>query len=171
MKLLFLMRHAKSSWKNSNELYDWERPLNKRGHRDAPFMADKLLGFEQLPQLLVSSSAIRARSTAAYVADALLYRQNRIKIDPAIYEASAEELLSITQRLDNSFERIMLFGHNMTYTTFVNWFARPAIDNFPTAGIAVISFDTDHWQNISLSNGKLIYFDIPKNYFPKTKLL
>lgn len=167
MKLLFLMRHAKSSWKKATELYDWERPLNKRGHRDAPFMANKLLSLEQLPQLLISSPATRARSTAAYVADALLYRQNRIKIDPAIYEASAEDLLAITQRLDNSFERIMLFGHNMTYTTFLNWFAESPIANFPTAGIAIISFDTDTWQSISPSNGKLIYFDIPKNYFPK----
>lgn len=167
MKQLYLVRHAKSSWKDSS-LADWERPLNKRGRRDAPFMGQLLAKRGIDPDLLKSSSAVRALHTAWAFADALEFDRANIEITDKLYEASVHDLLEIVQGLDNWHQQVALFGHNYTYTFFANWYAQPSLDNVPTAAIVGLQFEVATWQEVTAENGKMILFDYPRRYFPKS---
>src|SRR5262245_24157895 len=110
MKTLLLLRHAKSSWKDS-DIDDHERPLNKRGKKDAPKMG-RLLGDEALlPELIVSSSAKRCRKTVEQVIQHSGYR-GETRICGELYEADAARLRSFLARLENHPSRVLLVAHN-----------------------------------------------------------
>ena len=166
MKILYLVRHAKSSWKDLS-LDDIDRPLNKRGKRDAAFMASLIHQQGIRPDVLISSPANRALTTARFFATALEYSEERILINKNIYEASVSELLQIVQKLNNNWDSAMLFGHNMTYTLFANLYAHPILENVPTCGIVALRFNISDWAQISRSNGSLLFFEYPRRYFPK----
>ena len=131
MKILTLIRHAKSSWKDST-LPDWDRPLNKRGRRDAPMMGERLAGREAYADLLVTSSAVRAVATAEAIAAAIEYPADDIVLDERLYGADEFEILEIIQGLDDAWERVMLLGHNPGLTDLVNALSPTGIDNLPT---------------------------------------
>ncbi|MBC7913981.1 MAG: histidine phosphatase family protein, partial [Pyrinomonadaceae bacterium] len=105
MKQLLIVRHAKSDW-NTDASSDFDRPLNKRGARDAPEMAERLLKKHIIPQLIVSSPALRALTTAKYFADVFNIDKKLIQTEPSIYEASATTLLSVVNKLDNRFNLV-----------------------------------------------------------------
>ncbi|RMD75414.1 MAG: hypothetical protein D6818_01735, partial [Bacteroidetes bacterium] len=111
MKHLYLIRHAKSSW-DYPELRDIERSLNKRGRRDAPFMASLLHGKGVRPDLLLSSPATRAYSTAVYFAEALGYPVEQIRVEPVIYHGGEDDILALVRGLDDQLGTVLLFGHN-----------------------------------------------------------
>ena len=162
MKELFLVRHAKSSWKDYS-LADIERPLNKRGKRDAPFMGNKLNEKGAAPGLLLSSTAERAKITAQKIAGAINYPVNKIKYDKTIYEASMRDLLGLLHNFNNANHSVMLFGHNPGLTSLNNFLADKYIDNIPTCGAVKIQFDCD-WDKIEGRSGKQIFFIYPKLY-------
>lgn len=164
MKTLYLVRHAKSSWKEAHLLKDIERPLNKRGKRDAPFMGQVLnkMGIEA--DILISSPAVRAHSTAKHIAQALAYPSSQIIVNPAIYEAGLEELFEVIQGLDNQWNSAMLFGHNMTYTSFANLYANPPLDNVATCGVVGIEYHVSSWKAANAKNGQFLFFEYPKKY-------
>ena len=110
MKKLYLIRHAKSSWKNLS-LDDFERPLNKRGKCDAPFMGELLRAKNILPDLILASSALRAKSTAEIIAKKLK-ASKKIVFDADIYEASSSTLESIISSIDDKYNTLFLVGHN-----------------------------------------------------------
>jgi phosphohistidine phosphatase len=110
MKTLLLLRHAKSSWKDS-DLEDHDRPLNKRGKRDAPRMGQLLAEENLLPDLILCSSAKRTRRTAELVAEASGYR-GETRITGDLYEAWAERIASVIQCLPETAQRVLLIGHN-----------------------------------------------------------
>src|SRR2546426_10315742 len=101
MRLLTLVRHAKSSW-DYPELSDFERPLNERGRRDAPAMAQRISRLPPKPDLLMSSPATRALATARLFAETLGFPMQDITIDARIYDASPETLLNVVRQLDDA---------------------------------------------------------------------
>jgi phosphohistidine phosphatase len=161
MKRLFLLRHAKSSW-SAAALRDIDRPLNKRGKRDAPEMARRLAGRKHHPQQIVSSTAVRAMATATVFADALGLDGANLVPEDRLYGAGAIEMMDVIHRLDDALPRVMIVGHNPGMTDLVGLLGGVSIDNVPTCAVAEISFDTDHWANVGPAPGVLVDFDYPK---------
>lgn len=163
MKKLFLVRHAKSSWSEPG-LSDFERPLNSRGKRDAPFMGKLLKEKNILPDKIISSAAIRAYTTARTIATEINYPIEKIETSNDIYEAGASEILNIIQSVDDNIKTLMLFGHNPGFTSLSNYLSDRQVDNIPTCGISCIEFDVDSWKNVNINQGKLTAFEFPKKY-------
>jgi phosphohistidine phosphatase len=163
MKRLLIIRHAKSSWKFAG-LSDKERPLNERGLRDAPFMAKTLVEKGILPDLMVTSNAVRAMTTAAIFAQNIGYSKGDLKVKPEIYEASIETIYKVVESFDDTANTVFVFGHNPTFTYFANEFLNEPISNIPTCGIVAIEFDIENWGEIRNSNFKCLFFDFPKNH-------
>ena len=161
MKKLFLVRHAKSSWDDPS-LDDIDRPLNARGKENAPEMGERLKKQEILPDLLISSPAKRARSTAKKLAKKIGYPKNEIRIDDGLYHGSDDMLIDIVRKLPDSADGVMLFGHNPGFTDFTNQLCNINIYNIPTAGIVAIDFVIDSWQEVDFGKGDLEFFDYPK---------
>ena len=162
MKKLYLVRHAKSSWKN-HDISDKERPLNKRGKNDAPLMG-KILNEKKLnPELIISSNAVRAKKTAFAIANEIDYPKEKIVLTDDIYEASTFELLKMIRKFDDAFDSVMLFGHNPALTGVYNYLIKHYIDNIPTCGVAGIEFE-DNWDKIEEESGKFLFFLYPKMY-------
>ncbi len=161
MKTLYLVRHAKSSWENAN-LSDHDRPLNHRGERDAPRMGKRLRTRKPQPEMIVSSSAVRAETTATILATEIGYPTSDISIDERLYGAEPKDVVSIIGELDDALACAMLVGHNPTFTTLVNALGGCDLDNMPTCGVAVLTFPTDAWKKIAKVQGKLVEFEYPK---------
>ncbi|MBP7517554.1 MAG: histidine phosphatase family protein [Desulfobulbus sp.] len=161
-KQLFLCRHAKSSWDDAS-LSDVERPLNKRGRRDAPEMGRRLAERGLLPDLILASHATRAWTTAEAYADRLGYPPDRIQVDPGLYTATAASLLALVRALEPRLGRILLVGHNPECTAFANLLGNLDLDNLPTGGIVALEFHTRSWQEILPGQGQLLFVDFPKN--------
>ena len=161
MKVLILVRHAKSSW-DDPDLADIDRPLNKRGKKDAPEMGQRLLRQGIMPDLMISSPAKRARSTAKKIAKQLGFPKEKIQLAGDIYEAGPENLLRLIRNIQENPGILMLFGHNPGITEFANDLTGIDIHNIPTCGIVSIEFDVDDWQQVESKKGKLVSFDYPK---------
>jgi phosphohistidine phosphatase len=164
MRTLYLIRHAKSSWDNPG-IRDFDRPLNERGLREAPKMADILQEQGLFPDLLVSSPAKRAISTARFFARAFQYTEDKIQQVPEIYEAYPRDILKIISELPNIAHKVLLFGHNPTFTDVANTFSNVWIDNVPTCGIVQIETSAENWNEMYEGNSKVICC-----YFPKEVL-
>ncbi|RZK38995.1 MAG: histidine phosphatase family protein [Pedobacter sp.] len=161
-KRLILIRHAKSDWGNP-DLRDFDRPLNKRGNASAPDMAQRLVSASISPDLMVSSPALRAISTAKYFAKAWGIQEKDIQTDQNIYEAGFKTLLSVVNEFDDNYPTIAMFGHNPGFTDFANYLSGVNIVNMPTCSVVMIEFSTDSWNMLSKETGKVILFDYPKN--------
>lgn len=161
MKRLIICRHAKSSW-NDPDQRDFDRPLNKRGKRDAPEMGQRLGGQGFKPDLIMSSPALRARNTAEYYAQQLGYPLSRIRYNPNQYEASVSLLISLIQEADQAVQTLMVVGHNPESTMLANVLSGLMIDNIPTSGIVALEFASDNWHEIGPGSGRLLVFDYPK---------
>ena len=161
MRLLTLVRHAKSSWTDPG-LSDEERPLNKRGLRDGPRMARRFAERAPRPVILVSSSALRASTTAGFFASALGINEETIQYLDELYTFDSSDLLAAIQALPDQYSHVCLFGHNPAITTLSNQLSGESINNIPTAGITHIAIDRDQWQKTGSNSGKLVFFDYPK---------
>ena len=162
MKIIYLVRHAKSSWADPG-LMDIERPLNNRGKQDAPFMAKKLKEIELDIDLLVTSPARRARKTAK-IFSIEFFKETRPQIDENLYHASAEDIMTVIKELDNSLSKVAIFGHNPGFTYLANYFSEDYIANVPTCGIVGIQFHEDSWANLENEKSQVIHFIYPKMY-------
>jgi phosphohistidine phosphatase len=166
MKTLLLMRHAKSSWKIKN-IADHERPINKRGRRDAPRMGQLLADRELVPQLILSSSALRARQTAELVAETAGYDADILYRDD-LYMAEAEGYISALHELPDTLERVMLIGHNPGLETLLQLLSN-RIESLPTAVLAHIVLPIDHWGLLNNDvEGDLIEIWRPKELQEET---
>ncbi len=163
MKTLYLMRHAKSSW-SFDELSDQERPLNDRGRDDAPRMGQALAKRRIVPDLLVSSPAVRAMSTAVLVARELKYPSATIVVEPAIYQADMDELLAVIRALPDTAAAVLLTGHNPTITDVANYLSpSPLSGEMPTAAVICLRFQAGQWTDIAPANAEFYFYDSPKN--------
>jgi phosphohistidine phosphatase len=161
MKILYLVRHAKSSWKHP-ELDDFERPLNKRGRRDALAMGQFLLHQKTKPEIIISSPAVRASLTTKFISDTLSYPFNQVTYFDDIYEASNSSLFKIICKLENKYNSAMMVGHNPGMTYFANALTNTRIDNIPTCGVFCTDLDISSWQKISENCGVMKFFKYPK---------
>lgn len=162
MKTLYIIRHAKSSWKDSTKT-DFDRPLNKRGKADAPEMGKKLNAKQIKPQAILSSPAKRAISTAKKIAKEINFPEEQIIKRKEIYEADASALLQVITQLDNNIDLAFLVGHNPGLTNFINQFSDLKIENLVTCGIAGLTFNCSSWSDLSSIEGTHIFYDFPKN--------
>ena len=160
-KTIYLIRHAKSDWGNEN-LKDIDRPLNERGYGDAHKMSLRLSEKKERPDIILTSNAIRAMSTALIFMRNLNVLGHDVKVNEHIYEATSDELLNIIQNINDKYSTVFLFCHNPGITNLVNRISNAAIDNIPTTGIACIDIETEHWSQAGEVNGSLRYFDFPK---------
>ena len=143
-------------------LVDFDRPLNPRGRRDAPRMGQRLARRHEYPDLMLSSPANRALTTARIIAEQIRYPDDGIRLDERVYHASTEELLDVVRQLDAGFDKVMMFGHNPGFTDFANVLADEDIENIPTCGIFCVGFPIDDWRETSRGGAELVYFDYPK---------
>ena len=164
MKTIILVRHAKSSWKDLS-LEDFDRPLNKRGKRNAPFMGEKLKARHIMPDLILSSPAKRARKTATAIAKAIAYPKKKIIFDDNMYHASATYLFKMVRNLDDQHETSMLFGHNPDLNNVANmWLKQNPVHNMVTTGVYCIKFNVNQWQEVRQGKGESVFYDYPKRY-------
>ncbi|MDQ3088443.1 MAG: histidine phosphatase family protein [Acidobacteriota bacterium] len=152
MKTIFLLRHAKSSWENS-DLSDFDRPLNQRGLETAPFMGEIIFKNQFQIDLIVSSPATRARQTAILVKEAAKIN-GEIEYDDGIYEASPPRLVKVLSEIAEKYQSAMLVGHNPGMEGLVKFLAGE-IQPMPTAALAVIDLKIDKWNEINADCGTL----------------
>ncbi len=164
MKRLTLVRHAKSDWSLPDQ-NDWDRPLNKRGQRDAPEMARRLRSRRLKPDLVLSSPAVRALTTAAVMARELKVPAACVVQDERLYLASPADLLAVVRELGGEAKHVMVFGHNPGLTEFANRLsAGEHIDNLPTSGTFTAQFHIVAWPDLQWGGGQDVEFDYPKNH-------
>ncbi len=162
MKILYLVRHAKSSWDDPS-LDDFDRPLNKRGKEDAPTMGKRLKGLEILPDLIISSPAARAAKTANKIAKQLGYSKKKISWLDSLYHASSQELLRIVQSTSPAVEMLMLFGHNPGLTDFANGLGDEKVENIATTGVYALQLEVNDWQQVKANHqAKVLFYEYPK---------
>ncbi len=160
MKTILLMRHAKSSWKEA-KLPDHERPLSKRGHKDAPRMGMILCDQELIPQRILSSTALRALQTAESVIQASGFQGEVVHLD-RLYMAEADEYIAVLRELPDDIERVMVIGHNPGLETLLQMLSG-RIESLPTAVIAHLVLPIQHWTELSAeTNGELVDIWRPK---------
>lgn len=155
------MRHGKSSWEDFN-VADHDRELLNIGIIKTKKVADFLKSKNIKPDIILSSTATRAFETSKIVAAKLGYKEDGIKTSKNIYHAGADDIFDELFALDDSISSVMIFGHNPTFTDFVNYFKKPEIYNLPTSGVAAISFKTDKWEEIPNSKSKIEFLVTPK---------
>lgn len=163
MKKLFLIRHAKSSWSDTT-VSDFYRTLNKRGKKDAPFIASKLNEFGARPDVILSSPAKRAKKTAIFMADGVGFSKDLIVYDDKIYSASTQELLQVLKMVNDKTNELFLVGHNFAITDLAVSLTGEAIDNIPTSGIVAMECKIKKWSDIGTRCAKMLLFDYPKRY-------
>ncbi len=161
MKILTLVRHAKSSWSDSG-LSDRERPLNRRGERDAPDMGQRIAGHGIRPSQIIASPAVRAWSTARIIAQEIAYPVEFLQKEDRLYLASLTALLDTVVAQDDGFNDLMVVGHNPGLTEFANYLIPGITNNLPTAGVVSVQLDTDTWSLYDKPDCELLAFDYPK---------
>ena len=147
MKTLLLVRHAKSSWDHPGTP-DHDRPLNDRGLRDAPVMGRRLAERGVAPDVILSSTAVRARTTAELIADALGFGAERVITDERLYAASADEVLRVIGELDPEVTSAIVVGHNPETASLAHRFS-DEIHEMPTCAVAEFTFDVPAWWELT----------------------
>jgi len=161
VKTLTLLRHAKSSWKDRHSS-DRDRPLNKRGERDAPIMGGRIKAKDIRPSLIISSPATRAWTTTKIIAAAIDYPREFLQRDDRLYLASVESIIAVIEDQDAGFNHIMIVGHNPGLTEFANHLVPDITPNLPTCGVVSVSMEADEWDLRTHPDASLSLFDYPK---------
>lgn len=160
MKTLLILRHAKSSWADAR-LADHDRPLNKRGKRDAPRMGQLLHDEDLVPDLIVSSTAKRARATAAAVAEAADY-DGEVRLDPSLYHGEPEDYYEVLRTLEDDLQRVMVVGHNPGMEALVEALTDQD-EHLPTAALAHVTLPIDRWREVDDEcRGRLVHLWRPR---------
>lgn len=160
-KILYLVRHAKSSWSNPL-LTDKDRPLNQRGRKSAPDMGRRLAEHGHRPDLILTSPAKRALTTAKKIAKELAYDETDIVADDSLYFSGTGSMLKMLDGLDDRYQRVMMVGHNPALTSLLNILCDTKIDNMPTCAVAVIGFEMESWSELDMADSDLLAYDFPK---------
>ncbi len=162
MKTLILVRHAKSDWADSS-LTDFDRPLNERGKRDAPLMAQRLFDKKIKIDLIIASPAKRAAKTAKIFAETLSFKKDNIIYKPELYLAGSEVFYSVVENATSTTDCIALFSHNNGITDFANMLTNSRVDNIPTCGVFAIQLKLNNWKDFRNAEKEFWFFDYPKN--------
>jgi len=161
VKQLYLIRHAKSSWSHP-ELADFDRPLNKRGKKNAPLIAGRLSSRGIIPQCIVSSPARRARKTARHMADGTGFKKSEIIYEKGLYYAEYQDVITIIENYFSDVEILFVVGHNSTITDLAENLTGDSLVNVPTCGVVAIEYSGKNNFHILSESGSLLFFDYPK---------
>jgi phosphohistidine phosphatase len=161
MKQLLLIRHAKSDWNNAS-LSDFDRPLNERGKRDAPVMAQRLLDKKIKIDAFIASPAKRAKKTASIFAGEYKKDKDVIIFKEELYSAPSAVFYDVIGTVDDKFDSIAVFSHNPGITDFANSLTDARIDNIPTCGIFAVKADVKHWNGFKEAEKDFWFVDYPK---------
>jgi phosphohistidine phosphatase len=161
MKQLLIIRHAKSSWANSNEA-DFDRPLNERGKKNAPEMADRLFKRKILPDIIISSAAKRTVETSLLLMKQLSLQQQQLIVKQELYLATPETISETILSFNDSWQTAAIVAHNPGVTEFVNTLCEVKVDDMPTCAVYAVGIKTDSWKNYSNAAKEFLFFDYPK---------
>jgi phosphohistidine phosphatase len=161
MKTLYLVRHAKSSWSHPG-LTDFNRPLIdtgiKRSRKIIRYLNEKNVSVD----LIITSPAVRTLETAKLIASGIDYPIENINQEHVLYEAGLDDFLNVIYDAPDEINSLMVVGHNFTITHVANFFLGPEIEMLPTSGLVAISFDTEHWKEISTVKPEQLFVIFPK---------
>ncbi|WP_026450047.1 SixA phosphatase family protein [Aequorivita capsosiphonis] len=158
MKTIYLVRHAKSSWKE--DVDDHKRPLKEKGKRDGKLVSNKVKIEIEPPQKIISSDATRTLATAEFFKEALDISDANFETNHDLYDFSGQNVMRIIKSLDDTLDSVMIFGHNHALTSVVNMLGNRYIENVPTCGFVMLQFDEKKWSTIT--TGKTV-----KTIFPR----
>lgn len=161
MKKLYLIRHAKAAAESSSG-DDFDRPLVDKGVTKTERIVRYLNKINTKIDLIITSPADRAASTADIVAKGIGYPVENIRKDRKIYDGYYDRILDIIYTTPNDVISCMIFGHNPTITHLANLFITPGIEFLPTSGTVCISFNTDKWEEIPAAKATLEFVITPK---------
>ena len=162
MKNLYLIRHAKSDWRDENKS-DFDRGLNKRGEKAILVMAKALKEKKVIPDLILSSSAKRAKLTAKGLAKEIGYN-GKIQYIDALYMAKPETIHKLIKDVNNKHDTLFVVGHNPETTELSNIMIDDYIDNVPTLGIVALKLPINDWKEFKMGKGKMQFFIYPKMF-------
>jgi phosphohistidine phosphatase len=165
VKRLFLVRHAKSSW-DDTALSDKDRPLAERGKRDAPKIGKRLAKCDVKPDLVLSSPATRALTTAKIIAKKLDYKPKDIVQDDRLYASEADDLLNVIYELGDKLKCVMLVSHNPGLSELAHRLSSE-IAHLPTCAVAGYTFDAKSWSKIGKAKPVRVTFEYPKKSLGK----
>jgi phosphohistidine phosphatase len=163
MKLLYLVRHAKSDW-GDESLRDIDRPLADRGYKAAYDMSEWFIKKHKAPDLFISSDATRALSTAMIFARQMNYATNEITIVPQVYESTAKTLRDVIHQIDDRKQSAAIFCHNPGVTNLANELSDLFFDNLPTCALIAFEFDMKSWKEVAPKKGKVLFYQFPKEF-------
>lgn len=161
MKKIILVRHAKSSW-DDPFLNDHDRPLADRGIADAPKMAKRLKKKGIVPDLILSSTALRAAETAKITAKILGRSEDDISWEKGLFHAAPNQILKIIRMQKDSVNTLLVFGHNPGFNDLITYLGGD-LDNLPTSGQFGFKLKSEHWAELSPETAEVWFFDFPKN--------
>jgi len=162
MKTILFIRHAKSDW-GFADLTDIDRPLNKRGKRDAPEMGIRLAEMNTKPEIIYRSPSLRTTQTIDLLTTTAQWLDVKIEEEHWLYHASTHDYLTGIEKVKAEHDVICLCAHNPGITDIVNYLSGEYIANMPTCAIALIEFEINDWKEVSGGTGKLLHYDFPKN--------
>lgn len=160
MKSVYLLRHAKSDW-SSDYSTDHERPLSKRGRRAAATVGRFLAALDQAPEAVITSTAVRARATVELAADAGGW-SCPVRHDEALYGGSTSDVLAAVRGAAPEPDRLLLAGHEPTWSTAVEGLAGGGSVRMVTASVARIDLPVESWEQVALGAGTLVWLVTPK---------
>lgn len=168
MKTLYLIRHAKSDW-SDGKLSDFERGLTNKGLKNLTTMSSYMSLRDIVPDLMLSSSALRAQTTTDRLSEQIGYK-GAVHYMNELYKSDVKTILNVLTLQEDIFESIFLIGHNPELTEFINYLIEDNFKKLPTLGIVAIELDIEKWEDISEGVGKVDFFIHPKQfkyYMPK----
>ncbi|HDJ33646.1 MAG TPA: histidine phosphatase family protein [Bacteroidetes bacterium] len=163
MKRLIIARHAKSDW-SFTERDDIDRPLKDRGISDACIMGRRMKKTNTIPDLILSSPALRTIHTALIYARELEFDLSALRLNESIYHASGNKLLRLVESLPEKVHSVMIVGHNPAFTDLANHFLPEPVENVPTAGLVILDFQATSWKEVSPGSLVADAFDYPKKH-------
>ena len=161
LRRLYIIRHGKSSW-DYYGLEDIDRPLANRGIRNAAEMAERLDAAGLVPGLIFSSPASRALNTALIMSKSWGLGPEQLQIHELLYDAYLKEIRQVVERAPAENTDLAIFGHNPSFTAYANSFLELPLDNLPTAGVVIVTLESESWEGIGRKHVKETYVDYPK---------
>lgn len=159
---LFIVRHGKSSW--DSIVSDIDRPLTERGVKNSYEMAALLVNRRLVPEMVISSPAIRALHTAVIMARSWELNDRDLLVRKSLYLPEVEDIAETLSAVEDTVASLAIFGHNPGFTQFANRFLKPQVDNVPTAGVVVVTMELDAWNDIFNARVVDTLFESPKKY-------
>ena len=159
MKTIYIARHAKSSWRNT-QIIDVDRPLKSSGIIALQKIAERLKESEPELDAIYTSPAVRAAHTALIHARYLNFPENRIEIRNSIYRQGKEGIYELVKSVENNLNAIMVVGHDPSLTHFINDFLTIPLEKMQTSSVMKIELNAENWSQIRFAEVKqLIYFN------------